>query len=121
MNTIKIRTKQAVPVNPATNTSAHVYLEISKKTHRLKNDVYEFEIRYYYIDNGIEVKLGYKGDIRVLSAAEVNYVAEQITPQGVNYTEVERSYIAAGAFAIVSADSSENWDLTANDWELVNQ
>lgn len=122
MNTIKINTKQAVLVDPARNLSAVVTLEIINRVHHFSDDRYEFGIRYYYEvtedETTTQVDVPFKKHGRTLSAAEVNYVAGQITPTGDNYTEVERSYTLAGAFAIVAADSAENWGLTAKDWEV---
>jgi hypothetical protein len=124
MNTIKINTKQpqVVSTSKVPAQKEIVYLEIINKVHHFADDRYEFGIRYYYEvtedGNTKQIDVPDKRKGRTLTAQEVNYVAAQITPTGNNYTEIERSYTLAGAFAIVSADSAENWGLTASDWEV---
>ena len=123
---ITINTKTPQLVDPARNLSAVVYLEIINKVHHFENDRFEFGIRYYYEvtegegEQAVTTRhtLPFKRQGRQLTREQVNAVAATVTPTADNYVDVERQYVLNGAFAIVHADSAENWGLTANDWEV---
>ena len=119
---ITINTKQPQLVDPARNVSAVVYLEVINKVHHFEDDKFEFGIRYYYeltTDGVIEqYDVPFKRKGRQLTREQVNAVAATITPTADNYVDIERQYTLNGAFAIVQADSADNWGLTANDWEV---
>lgn len=123
---ITINTKTSQLVDPARNLSAVVYLEIINKVHHFADDRFEFGIRYYYTttegegDEAVTTQhtLQFKRQGRQLAREQINAVAATVTPTADNYVDVERQYVLNGAFAIVHADSAENWGLTANDWEV---